>query len=190
MDARSALRTTYARAEAVLADVDPSQYRLPTPCTEWDVRTLMNHMVAVLEGFAVVLAGAKPDWAAPVLGEAPVGDFRRAAARNLLAWAEPGAAERPSPKLPGMRLIDVNLLDTLTHTWDLATAAGHPADLDPAVVAFVHERWRAAPLESSRAARAFGPEIAVPLDAPALERLLGLLGRPAGGSPLTMASEQ
>jgi uncharacterized protein (TIGR03086 family) len=177
MDTLSALTRTYEQAEAIVAGTPRAAFDDPTPCTEWDVRTLLNHMVAVLRGFPVVLDGQKANWSADVLGEDAADSFRTAAAANLMAWRLPGAADFPSPKLAGMHLIDVNLVDVLTHTWDLAVATGQATDLDPRVTEHTYELWRDAPLEASREAGAFAPAVQIPPGAPALHRLVALLGR-------------
>jgi uncharacterized protein (TIGR03086 family) len=177
VDTLVALRRTYEHAETVVAGSPPELRHHPTPCSLWDVQTLLNHIVAVLRGFPVVLSGQKADWTAGVLGEDPLTAFRDAADDNLRAWRAEGALEAPSPKLPGMRLVEVNLLDTLTHTWDLATATGQANPLSSDVVEHAYRVWRDAPLDVSRAAGAFAPRISVPADAPTMDRLVALLGR-------------
>jgi uncharacterized protein (TIGR03086 family) len=76
-----------------------------------------------------------------------------------------------------MHLIDLNLCDAVVHTWDLAQAVGRNHELPEDVVELTLRIWSEAPLDVSRQFGAFGPEVQVPEDAPAIDRLVALLGR-------------
>ena len=79
--------------------------------------------------------------------------------------------------MPGRVLAGINLLDTATHTWDLAIATGQPAEL-PDDVAVGRPRGEPGHDQSPeiRGGR-FGPEVAVPDGADATDRLVAFLGR-------------
>ncbi len=178
MNAVDALEASYATARPVVAAVAPDDFAKPTPCEEWNVESLVTHFLNAVAMFPAMLAGEQPDIASGISGDIATA-FDGAVRTNLAAWREPGAIERETNMLPGMRLIDLNLCDAIVHAWDLATAIGVKAEFDPDAVAYAYERWRNAPLDVSRQYNAFGPEVAVPADAPTLDRLLGLLGRRA-----------
>jgi uncharacterized protein (TIGR03086 family) len=127
--------------------------------------------------FPPMLAGAEPQWGEDPLGDDPKGAFQAAVVTNLAAWREGDNVEREANMLPGMRLIDLNLMDAVAHTWDLATALGRDVSFDDEAVRVVYDRWKDAPLDKSREFGAFGEEVPVPADAPVLHRLLGLSGR-------------
>jgi uncharacterized protein (TIGR03086 family) len=78
--------------------------------------------------------------------------------------------------MPGRVLAGINLLDTATHTWDLATATGQPAKLPDDVAAAALEAGRQIVSPELRDGR-FGPECTPPLDADATARLVAFLGR-------------
>jgi uncharacterized protein (TIGR03086 family) len=78
--------------------------------------------------------------------------------------------------MPGRVLAGINLLDTATHTWDLATATGQPAELPDDVAAAALEAGRQIVSPELRNGR-FGPEHTPPLDADATSRLVAFLGR-------------
>src|SRR4051794_41913926 len=101
-------------------------------------------MIGVVHGLGAAAAGERP---APFeLAADPADQFQVASQAALAAWRQPGVLDRlvdggPGP-MPGRVLASINLLDTATHTWDLATATGQQQDL-PAEVA-------AAAMEASR----------------------------------------
>jgi uncharacterized protein (TIGR03086 family) len=175
MDTVAALARAYAMADPVVAAVTSADYLRPTPCREWDVESLLNHLIQVVGQFPVVLAGGKGDWGGRAFIDDPSAAWHVAVEANLTAWRVPGAAETPG-RQPGTYLIELNLTDTVTHTWDLARAIEHPLAVDTELVAFVLELCADAPFLRDRS-HAFGPEMPVDPDAPPLDRLAGLLGR-------------
>lgn len=177
MDDLTVLEQTYGNARRIVAGIDDEDLRRPTPCPEWDVEALVGHYVNAVEMSPEMLAGGRPDPSREPDLTDRVGAFDAATAANLEAWRKPGAVDTETPVLPGMRLVDLNLLDAVAHTWDLASALGVDPDIDDDVAAHVLARWQDAPLDKSREFGAFGPEVPVPADAPALDRLLGLSGR-------------
>jgi uncharacterized protein (TIGR03086 family) len=167
----------YARAsEWTLGKVDGAQGQLDsaTPCDEWDVRGLLNHMLETQRYFVgrarnQDLSPPSPD-PAEVLGEDPVADFEAARSETLDAFAEDGVIERTGPSL------GIALSDQLLHGWDLAQASGQdatmPDGLAQAAYDIIHGRFT-----DEQRKGVFGPEIAVPADASAQDRLLAYTGR-------------
>ena len=78
--------------------------------------------------------------------------------------------------MPGRVLAGINLLDTATHTWDLATATGQPSTLPDGVATAALEVSRATISPELRPGR-FGPEVPVAADAGPTEQLVAFLGR-------------
>ena len=181
MNKLTALDRAYAMARPVVFAATPDTYDRPTPCTAWDVRTLLNHLIRVIDQFPVLLAGDKADWAGAAFTNDPGQAFRSAVAANLAAWRKPGALETPG-RLPGTYWVDINLTDTVMHTWDLAQAIGHDLVVDEELAAFVLETCTDAAFLRDRG-RAFAPAVTVSADAATIARLAGLLGRqPVSGS--------
>jgi uncharacterized protein (TIGR03086 family) len=178
MDLVDALDQTFTHARGLIAGVRPEQRENRTPCEEWDVRALLDHMVGVVAGMGTAAAGEAP---APfALGEDPAAQFDEAAASALRAWRTPGVLDRvveagPGP-MPGRVLASINLLDTATHTWDLAVATGQPAELPGPVAAAAMEASRTIVTEELRPGR-FAPEQAPPEGASPTQRLAAFLGR-------------
>jgi uncharacterized protein (TIGR03086 family) len=78
--------------------------------------------------------------------------------------------------MPGRALASINLLDTATHTWDLATATGQPSALPDDVATAALEASRVIVDDELRPGR-FGPEVPAPAGATPTEALVAFLGR-------------
>jgi uncharacterized protein (TIGR03086 family) len=181
------MRRACASTERFVDRVTPADYGLETPCAEWDVRDLLNHLVGTLTLGQALLAGAPPA-AGMGPGQLPevdlVGDDPAKAYRlgveALLAAAGGDALDRVHPTplgdMPGAVLGGFTTLDILVHGWDLATATGQPAALEPelaeSALAFARQAFAGMPREPR-----IGPEVPVPAGAPATDRLVGFLGR-------------
>ncbi|MGH9157264.1 MAG: TIGR03086 family metal-binding protein [Acidimicrobiales bacterium] len=178
MDIVESLEQTFTHAEAVIADVRPDQLGATTPCEEWTVRDLLEHMTGVVAGLGSAAAGESPQ---PfVLGADPAAQFASAAASALAAWRDPGVLERivdgGAGPMPGQVLAGISLLDTAVHAWDVATATGQPAELPDAVVKAAMEASKAIVSPEIRPGR-FGPEQPAPDGASPTGRLVAFLGR-------------
>jgi uncharacterized protein (TIGR03086 family) len=181
------MRTACASTERFVERLTPAQYGLATPCTKWDVRDLLNHLLATLALGQALLADEPPTVdagpgelpSADLVGDDPLAAYR-AGVDSLLAAAGGDALQRshktPLGDMPGPLLGGFTTLDVLVHGWDLAKATGQPATLDPglaeSVLAFAHQ----AITDESRQAR-IGPALPVPGGAPVTDRLVAFLGR-------------
>jgi uncharacterized protein (TIGR03086 family) len=172
---------------ARLATVDAGQWDGSTPCADWDVRTLVNHVVGevlwippLLEGKTIAEVGDRFD--GDVLGDDPAAAWAGAVSAALAGVAEPGAQERTVHlsfgDFSGADYLGQITSDVVIHTWDLARAVGADDRLDPALVAFVDE-FLSPQIDAWRSAGAFGPAVAAGEGADAQARLLGHTGRSA-----------
>jgi uncharacterized protein (TIGR03086 family) len=145
-----------------------------TTCDEWDVRTLINHMLDTQNYFAGVARGdsARPPSSAPpdLVGQDPVAAFERARADVLTAFGAPGVLEKTGPSL------GIAFSDMLLHGWDVAKSTGQdtamPDGLADAAFKMIHGRFT-----DEQRKGVFKPEIAVAADAPAQTKLLAYTGR-------------
>jgi uncharacterized protein (TIGR03086 family) len=145
-----------------------------TPCEEWDVRTLMNHMLETQQYFVGSARGldvSPPSHEPPeILGEDPVSDFVVARTETLRTFGEDGVIEKTGPSL------GIAFSDQLLHGWDLAKASGQdtamPDGLAEAAYQVIHGNFT-----DEQRKGVFGPEIEVPDTASAQERLLAYSGR-------------
>nr|MDT0665047.1 maleylpyruvate isomerase N-terminal domain-containing protein [Micromonospora sp. DSM 115978] len=95
----AALRNATAVFDAGVRAVGPGCWHDPTPCADWDVRALVNHVVSeqlwvppLLAGQTIADVGSRFD--GDQLGEAPASGWFQAAERAAIAWSAPGAWER------------------------------------------------------------------------------------------------
>ena len=164
--------------------LDETQLHGPTPCTDYDVAALRNHVLSWVTSFAAGVAdpdGRTPDAGAYELSADPAGEVRRAAAR-FDAGIAAGAAERPlrigENAMPGEMALGMILWEYQVHGWDLARATGQPwAPPEAAVEQSLEFAPGMLTPDYQGAGTAFADRVPVPDDAPALDRLLGLSGR-------------
>ncbi len=119
----------------VLAGVTDADLDRPTPCAGWDVRQLLEHVVA-----GNWLSAGRAD---ERFDTGCAADFVTSYAASVeparQAFDAPGALEREFPvrrrTIPGPTFVALRTIDLLVHAWDLARATGQPTDLDADVVA-------------------------------------------------------
>ena len=187
MDNFESLTRATAEFEHRLRAVGPDQWDLPTPCTGWDVRGLVNHVAAGNRMAVRLLDGcsreeAMATIASDVLGADPVDTAVAEAAAQAAAFGEPVALERvchhPMADIPGAMLIGFRVGDLTLHAWDLARATGGEEALDADLVA---EVWAAmepmGPFIAETGDFGDGPSGDVDEDAPLQTRMLDLAGR-------------
>ena len=173
-DVMALYTTTVARARATVDGVADDQLGLPTPCSEWNVQQLLDHMAGAQTGIAGMVTGEQ------VAAEGATMEKIDAAASAIAsAAAEPGALEKVVEsrmgEMPVARMIGMAVGDLAIHTWDLAKATGQDTALDDGVVEFLHPIMEA--MSKRGPSPAFAAPIAVPADAPLLDRLMGITGR-------------
>jgi uncharacterized protein (TIGR03086 family) len=189
MESYAAFEQAVASTAEIVKGVRADQMAASTPCMEWDVRTLLNHVLGTLWLSEALFTDAAPrhpmaPGGVPVTdlaGDDPAAAYAEASAAALAAAGTGDTLVRlhvtPLGDMPGPALAGFTTLDILVHGWDLAQATGQPAALaDPLaghVLAFAHQ---ALAEEEHRAGR-IGPAVAVPADAPVTDRLAGFLGR-------------
>jgi uncharacterized protein (TIGR03086 family) len=178
MELVDALDQTFKHTHGVIANVRADQLDNPTPCSEWKVRDLMSHAIGVVAGIGAAAAGSQSSEFK--LGDDPAAQFQEAATANIAAWRAPGAMDKvvnggPGP-MPGHVLAGINLLDTATHTWDLAKATGQDAQLPADVAATALEMSRQIISPEIRSGR-FAPEVPAPSGCGPTDQLVAFLGR-------------
>jgi uncharacterized protein (TIGR03086 family) len=127
----------------LIAGVQPGQWDARTPCTNWTVRDLTNHLVGGGAMFAASFRGETvemDDSALPdLLGDDATAAWDQVFSDFRDAVGARGAMERevvlPFATLPAQVALDIATFDLLVHAWDLARATGQPFDPPVDVVA-------------------------------------------------------
>jgi len=180
-----------AEAARVVSGVRSDQLSAATPCTDWDLRTLLNHTIlwtaysaerrARDEALPDELMNkdfvAEPGYAA---------DYAAQLDRAVAAWSDPAAWQRdlnvmgsPTPAADVAALL---IAEMVLHGWDVAKASGQGYACRDDVAAAVYEAT-AANAELFRKYQGFADEVPVPDSAPVLDRALALSGRDPGWAP-------
>jgi uncharacterized protein (TIGR03086 family) len=172
----------------IVAGVREPDLPRSTPCEDWDVGRLLDHLIADLETFNKVASGEPADLVADIdptrpqnVGRAwpdPTDHFERLVKESQELWSRPGALdqkyETSRSEVPGNALVMITLIDTLVHGWDLAKATDQNTDM-PADVAEAALGFTTKMMKDKRIG--FGDPVPVPEDASVTDRLVGWLGR-------------
>ncbi|MFF3288389.1 TIGR03086 family metal-binding protein [Streptomyces sp. NPDC003023] len=181
------LATAAERSVPVVRGISDEQLGHPTPCSEYDVKAVADHLFQVVVNFQALAAKQDADFSAAP-DRVGHGDWRTAFADEtaalVRAWAAPGAEEGTSGTMgmPAGLVGRMALGDLTVHAWDLARATGQQYTPDPIVVGDVLVAFgELAP--TGRRMGAFGAEFPLPADgvgASDFDRLLAVTGRDPG----------
>jgi uncharacterized protein (TIGR03086 family) len=183
MDVRDLHRTALDAFSARVDHLPADSWTWPTPCADWDVRALVNHVVG------------ENRWVPPLLGGASIADVGDTLDGDLLggdpaaAWHDSiGPAREAVGRTPLDRTVHLSFgdvpteeylwqltADALIHAWDLARATAQDESLPPELVEAC-ARWFDGAEDAYRAAGVIGPAVDVDGADPAAA-LLGRFGR-------------
>lgn len=176
-----------APAIATVRAITADQLTAPTPCREYDVRGLLNHLLfwgPSLIGAAshtLVTPPAASDREVTLTEDDWADQLVTQIERLATAWGSPKAWEGttriagPDP-LPAPMIGGMVLTELVVHSWDLACATGQRPGSDPETLEFVHRELEKT-ADFGREMGAYGEAVPVASTAPVLDRLLGLAGR-------------
>ncbi|MGH3450002.1 MAG: TIGR03086 family metal-binding protein [Haloechinothrix sp.] len=185
MELLDAHHTAMDGFDRIVRRATDQDWSLPTPCTEWNVRDLVNHLVyeqlwapELLHGATLEEVGDRFD--GDVLGEDPAASWTEAAGNARAAFAEPGALDRSVHvsvgQIPATDYGWQMITDLAVHGWDLATAIGVPSAIGDELANQLLEIARPQ-VDSWQAAGIFAPPVETATDAPPTDQLVALLGR-------------
>jgi uncharacterized protein (TIGR03086 family) len=177
--------------DGALHPVREDQWGDRSPCSDWDVRTLVNHVVgetawmpALLAGRTIAEVGGEFD--GDLLGTDPCAAWHHWSALAHDAAIEPGAMARTVHLSYGDETAESYCeqvtADLTVHAWDLLRATGQGDDIPADLIAW-GARWVPPMLEPMRGAGMLAPPLEVAADADDLTRLLGELGRDRNWQP-------
>jgi uncharacterized protein (TIGR03086 family) len=178
-----------AQLAALIAAVPAARLDDPTPCTEFDVRGLIAHIVGSTHGLAELGEKGVPGHGDPVVTGVPddgwADAYDEARQRLIAAWADDAKLTTPVTvpwgEMPGAALLASGcVLETVVHTWDLSHAVGHPIALDQELAEYALGWARKAVAADRRGPEVpFGPVQPAPEGSDAYGLLAAWLGRKA-----------
>jgi uncharacterized protein (TIGR03086 family) len=171
--------------DGVIHQVPSGSWQSPTPCEQWNVRQLVNHVVGeqawvtpLFAGRTVADVGTALD--GDLLGDDPTAAWHHYSGEAHAALAEPDAIARTVHLSYGdetaVNYVDQLTFDALVHAWDLARASGVDDTLPDDLVLWA-TGWISPLLSMYRDGGAVGPPVSVADDADPQTKLLGLVGR-------------
>lgn len=184
-----ALSRANAAFEQRLRLVGEVDWTLPTPCSEWDVHALVNHVIGGNRRYTMLLRGASAESVDRTrtddhLGGDALTAFATTARELAAVFGEDGAATRiahhPVGDRTGADLLAMRVIDVTVHAWDLGRALGVDVTLEPEAVEFALAH--AAVIEAGREHGSFAtPAGPPPIATSPQARLLRLAGRSTEG---------
>lgn len=164
--------------------IDVDQLDNPTPCSEWNVRDLLNHLISeqlwapwLLEGRTLAEVGDRFD--GDRVGETPVAAWNEASGRARSAWDDvslDGRVHVTGGTVPTEEYGWQMTMDLAVHAWDLANGIQADATLDPELVETVHAVFEPQ-MDAIQGAGIFAPPKPVADSADPQSKLLAMLGR-------------
>jgi uncharacterized protein (TIGR03086 family) len=175
----------------IVERIEPEQLDDPTPCANFDVLAVLDHMIGLGSTFVPAFLGetaTEPRGAGGVPstppGQVPTAEFRAVMTDLLAAVTSPGAMDRmidaPVGTVPGSVFARFVAFDGLIHGWDLATSTGQTYTLPDEVVADVSAFAREALVPEMRDGDTFAAETTAPPGAGELLSLVAFSGREIG----------
>jgi len=167
---------------SVAQAVAPDSWSVPTPCTEWTARDVVEHVIGFHEFLLLRPLGVR----ARRPRDDPAARWSATSLALFTALTTEGVLDRAT-ELPGggestpRTMIGALTTDVLVHTWDLARAVGQTAALDEELCARAYAAARAS--EFRRHEAMIGPEVPISADAAIVERLVAFYGRDPQWAP-------
>ena len=188
-DRRSTLLDAYENAAVIVSGIEADELGHPTPCPQYDVAGLIDHLVEA--GHRAAALGRRQ--APPAGDESPhvelsdaPGQLRRAAAEAAQAWSDNSSLSLRhtmpwGEQYTGATLVDMYLAELAGHAWDLARATGQLSKLDPSLALPALEGAQAMIKPQYRnmvgPGAPFGSEVSPAPGADDWERLAAFMGR-------------
>jgi len=172
MDLIEQWRTVAEAFDRRYAEITDEQRDDPTPCSEWDVRQVVDHVVSAQGRFGAMLGADVPE-------DAAWPDVREAMATALAdgsvlsqTVAVPGLGD-----LSGRQILEICTYDLLIHTWDVARAIGADETLPPEAVAGCHAWLQGLPVEILRSSGRFSDPVDLQAQVDEQAKMLAFAGR-------------
>ena len=183
MDEVDLLAGVLSKTGDLVEGVEADQLSLPTPCGEYDVEALRDHIVGWIQVFEAGCHGRahEGDPSAYRCGADAAQVFRTAADSLVAGWETHGLDREVSltgGKMPGDKVFNMTVMEYLTHGWDLAVATGQSIPFTEQEAAETLARAQATLPPAYRGeGMAFGEAVPGEENESAVDRLVAFLGR-------------
>jgi uncharacterized protein (TIGR03086 family) len=160
----------------VVQPISTDDLHRPTPCRDWDVETLAQHLVDTISRLGA---------AADIEPTVPTGDsidqcIQQVTQPILAGWRRRGFTDDvvfSGRTLPAHLALGILCLELVVHGWDFAVALHRPIHVSYAHAADILGLARQTLNAQSRATAGFDPPVPVAADASPLDQLVGFTGR-------------
>jgi uncharacterized protein (TIGR03086 family) len=135
MDSVATIQRVIDETTRLVDGVSPGQLNEPTPCTDWTVRDVINHVAggATMVALSIQDGSVSDEKMGELMGGDNLGDdykasFRAATARAMEVFRQPGALDKqvrlPFGEMPAAVALNIGIFDVTTHATDIARATG------------------------------------------------------------------
>ncbi len=182
------LDLSQTRAAAVIASVSREQMFLPTPCDLWDVKDVINKLVASTRLFTGFGLRQPPDPSLDLInpkdliGDDPVGVYLGAAKECRDAWRSPGALDGLATSTIGeakaKAVLNARIFDTTVLTWDISQACDIDHHIDEEQAGYVlYVAERLVPAVRTQSPERYKKEVTGGAGTTTVDKLIGVTGR-------------
>jgi len=168
----------------IVAGMGVGQLGLSTPCTEWNVRDLVNHLISSLYMFSQAAMGAPfnlEEFGVDRVRYDATVSYAQEAAKLKVALGRAGVLEQEWKlafgETPGWLAVDIAVIEFVTHGWDLHKATTSKVELDPGLAEVALTNAQELISQFGRQEGVFGPEVELAEVPDSYHRLAGYLGR-------------
>jgi uncharacterized protein (TIGR03086 family) len=169
---------TLAVLQHVLHGIAKDDEAKPTPCREFDVAGLTDHL---MNSITTIGSAAGAEFPERDRGDSVERQIILAARPALDAWHKRGldgvVTFGEGREAPAKMLAGILSLEFLVHAWDYAAATNHPLHVAEPLADYVFGLAKKVITPQGRATVGFDDPVAVPDDASALDQLIAFTGR-------------
>ena len=167
---------TLAVLQRVLRSVTPADTETQTPCADYNVGQLLDHVASSISGIGQALGVQVSDDAAKT-PEARIADLAQPVLEAFYRRGLEGTVDMGFAELPGTMVASILNLEFLVHAWDFSKALGTDLSVADALTDYVEVLAQQTISEQVRAGGSFAPAQQVAETAGSLERLVAFTGR-------------
>jgi uncharacterized protein (TIGR03086 family) len=168
---------TLAVLERVLRSLTPADLGTQTPCADYNVGQLLDHLAGSITGIGKALGASVTDDAAKA-PEARIADLAQPVLEAFYRRGLEGTVDMGFAELPATMVASILNLEFLVHAWDFSKALGADLSVSDALTDYVEVLAQQTISDQVRAGGSFAPARQVAESASSLERLVAFTGRP------------